>query len=370
MTERKSRFGDRSALPDDPALHVLQLRPRGVANDPAAPVTYPGRLAAEDQQALVVRLQKAREEANGSRAQLDAERAERQRERSEGLLLLWVDPESIGVTTFANRNELSLSIKDEKFKAFKESIRRNGQDTPVRVRPAEAGTAKAYELVEGHRRLAAIRELNRELEGGFKILVRVDAKAAELVDLCLKMYRENADREDLSAHETGSMFANWLQARVCKTQREIAGLTGLKENTVSQYLTIAGLPPEVLGAFGDLRAIAVRWSTALAKACSKEHLPETLARVKKIAKQHPRPDAETVYKLLTADLPTGRTTKRGSKKSDMVYVDDKVLFKIALKDKHLTFSRWQVEPELVPALYEDVKSFFDEWLKTHARPKS
>jgi hypothetical protein len=54
----------------------------------------------------------------------------------------------------------------------------------------------------------------------------------------------------------------------------------------------------------------------------------------------------------------------------MVYVDDKVLFKIALKDKHLTFSRWQVEPDLVPALYDDVKSFFDEWLKTHARPKS
>ena len=369
MSERKSRFGDRSALPQDPALQVLQLRPRGVATDPAAPVTYPGRLAAEDQQALVVRLQKARDEALGSRTQLEAERAERQRERDEGLLLLSVDPESIGLTAFANRSELSLSIKDEKFKAFKESIRRNGQDTPVRVRPAAAGAATTYELVEGHRRHAAIRELNREAEGGFKILIRVDAKAAELVDLCLKMYRENADREDLSAHETGSMFANWLQARVCKTQREIATLTGLKENTVSQYLTIAALPPEVLAAFGDLRAIAVRWSTALSKAC-KEHLPETLARVKKVMKQSPRPDAEAVYKFLTAELPAGRTSKRGSKKSDMVYVDDKVLFKIALKDKHLTFSRWQVEPELVPALYDDVKSFFDEWLKTHARPKS
>jgi transcriptional regulator with XRE-family HTH domain len=165
------------------------------------------------------------------------------------------------------------------------------------------------------------------------------------------------------------MFATWLKAGVCKTQREIAALTGLKENTVSQYLTIAGLPAEVLAAFGDLRAIAVRWSTALAKAC-KEHLPETLGRAKKIAKQNPRPDADTVYKLLTAELPAGRSAKRGSKKSDMVYVDDKVLFKIALKDKHLTFSRWQVEPELVPILYDEVKSFFDEWLKTHARPKS
>ena len=369
MTDRKSRFGDRSALPDDPALHVLQLRPRGVASDPAAPVTYPGRLAAEDQQALIVRLQKAREEATGSRQELESERAAREQERSEGLVLMWIDPEAIGLTAFANRNEQSLSITDENFKALKESIRRNGQDAPVRIRPAAPGAATTYELVEGHRRHAAIRLLNKEVQGGFKILVRLDAKASELVDLCLKMYRENADRQDLSAHETGSMFANWLKWGVCKTQREIIGLTGLKESTVSQYLTIAGLQPEVLDAFGDVRDIALRWSPALAKAC-KEHLPETLARAKKVVKQSPRPDAEAVYKFLTAELPAGRTSKRGSKKSDTVYVDDKVLFKIALKGKHLTFSRWQVEPELMPTLYDDVKSFFDEWLKAHARPKS
>ena len=344
MTERKSRFGDRSALPDDPALHVLQLRPRGVADDPAAPVTYPGRLAAEDQQALVVRLQKAREEANGSRAQLEAERAERERERNEGLLLL------VGRSRVDRLDGVCQPQRTQPLHQGREVQGVQGKHSPQR--PGHAGARAARRSRVPRRRtnwwraigvMAAIRELNRELEGGFKILVRVDAKAAELVDLCLKMYRENADREDLSAHETGSMFANWLQAGVCKTQREIAALTGLKENTVSQYLTIAGLPPEVLAAFGDLRAIAVRWSTALAKAC-KEHLPETLARVKKVAKQHPRPDAEAVYKLLTADLPAGRKTKRGSKKSDMVYVDDKVLFKIALKDKHLTFSRWQVEP--------------------------
>jgi ParB family transcriptional regulator, chromosome partitioning protein len=369
MNERKSRFGDRSALPDDPALRVLQMRPRGVASEPTAPVTYPGRLAAEDQEGLVGRLQKAREEAQGTRAELEAERAARTRDRDEGLLLLKVDPETIGLTDFANRSDLSLSTIDETFKAFKESIRRNGQDTPVRVRPAADGALMLYELVEGHRRLAAIRELNREVEGGFKILIRVDAKASELVDLCLKMYRENADRQDLSAHETGSMFALWLKAGVFKKQREIAEFTGLKENTVSQYLTIAGLPTEVLEAFGDVRQISMRWNAARASAC-KEHRTETLARAKKIAKQTPRPDAETVYRLLTAHVPTTRASRRSSKKSDMVYVDDKVLFKIALKDTHLTFSRWQVPPDMVPALYDDVKSFFDQWLKAHARPKA
>src|SRR5450631_1563076 len=295
MTERKSRFGDRSVLPEDPALQVLQLRPRGVANDPAAPVTYPGRLAAEDQQALVVRLQKARDEANGSKAQLDTERAERQRERAEGLLLLSVDPESIGLTAFANRSELSLSIKDEKFKAFKESIRRNGQDTPVRVRPAAAGAATTYELVEGHRRHAAIRELNREVEGGFPILARLDAKAADAKDLVLKMYRENAEREDLSAFEIGGMFAQWLHNGLYKSQRDISAATHMHETTVGQYVAIAELPAEIIAAFRDPRTIAVRWSKDLAKAC-RDRLKVVIARATKLAKVEPAPDAEAVYR--------------------------------------------------------------------------
>lgn len=366
MSERKSRFGDRSALPEDPALRVLQLRRSPESS--SGPITYPGRAAAADQEALVVRIKKAREEANASREALEAERAKRQEAENEGMLLMWLDPEQVGLTEFANRNKLSLSSTDEGFKAFKESIRKNGQDTPIRVRPAAPGSAVPYELVEGHRRHAAIRELNCEIEGGRKILARLDVKASEIPDLCAKMYRENADREELCAFDTGTMFANWLEKKVWKTQREIAALTGLKESTVSQYLTIATLPSEVLAAFVDVRAIAMRWSPALAKAC-KDHPAETLARAKKLAKASPRPDAEAVYKALTAGVPAGRKA-RSSKKSDMVYVDDRVLFKIALKDRHLTFSRWQVDPDLIPALYEDTKAFFDEWLKTHSKGKS
>src|SRR5476649_1757940 len=112
MTERKSRFGDRSVLPDDPALKVLALRPRGGASDPTAPITYPGRMAAEDQQGLVARLQQSREEAAAAHNKLEKERIEREKERSEGLLLLRLDPESIGLTEFANRHELSLLATD------------------------------------------------------------------------------------------------------------------------------------------------------------------------------------------------------------------------------------------------------------------
>jgi ParB family transcriptional regulator, chromosome partitioning protein len=364
MTERKSRFGDRSAMPEDPALRVLALRPRGEAKDPAAPITYPGRLAAQDQQGLVARLQQAREETAAAQEKFEKERTERERERTEGLLLLRLDPESIGLTEFANRHELSLLATDEKLKSLKASIKTNGQDTPVRVRPAASGSATAYELVEGHRRHAVIRALNREVPGGMQILARLDAKAVEAKDLVLKMYRENADREDLSAYETGTMFAQWLGAEICKTQRELAGLVGLKENTVSQYLTIAGLPAEIIAAFGDVRAISVRWATALAGSL-KDHPTETVVLARKLAKRTPRPEPQLVYEALTTLGSSKRAKRRGEKVSDTVMVNDKVLFKIALKDGRFTINPRQVEAEQLRHLYEDLKAFADKWLKAH-----
>lgn len=364
MNERKSRFGDRSALPEDPALRVLALRPRNEVKDPTGPVTYPGRLAAQDQQGLVARLQQAREETAAVQEKLEQARVEREREKNEGLLLLRLDPESIGLTEYANRHELSLSTKDETFKAFKASIQINGQDTPVRVRPAASGALTPYELVEGHRRLAAIRELNRETEGGFQIFARLDAKAVEAKDLVLKMYRENADREDLSAYETGTMFAQWLRNGICKTQRELAGLVGLKENTVSQYLSIAQLPAEICGAFGDVRTISVRWAAALAAAL-KEHPAEMVAQARKLAKRTPRPDAQLVYEALATVGSSPRAKRRGEKVSDTVKVNDKVLFKIALKDGRFTINPRQVEPEKLHRFYDDLKAFADKWLKAH-----
>jgi len=147
MTERKSRFSDPTQMPDDPALRVLQLRPQNSTQVKATPRTWPGRLAEEDSRGLQNHLAK--------------ERAERAAEREAGFVLVKLDPELIGLTEFANRHELSLSSNDKMLQALKASIKANGQDTPVRVRPVTGGEL-AYELIEGHRRHAAIRELNRE----------------------------------------------------------------------------------------------------------------------------------------------------------------------------------------------------------------
>jgi ParB family transcriptional regulator, chromosome partitioning protein len=303
--------------------------------------------------------------AGGLAAEIERLKAE----RSAGFVILRLDPEAIGLTEFANRHELSLSSNDETFKAFKENIHLHGQDTPVRVRPAATSGKVEYELVEGHRRHAAIRQLNKEVEGGFPILARLDAKAADAKDLVLKMYRENAEREDLSAFEIGGMFAQWLRNGLYKTQREISAATHLHETTVGQYVAIAELPAEVIAAFRDPRTIAMRWSKDLSKAC-RDRLKLTLGRASKLAKAEPAPEAEVVYRALTAVPATGDGKARGSKLSESVKVDNKVLFTIALKGGRLTLNPRQIKEDQLPELYEDLKAYAHKWLKDKGRVPS
>lgn len=296
--------------------------------------------------------------AGGLAAEIERLKAE----RGAGMVILRIDPSSIGLTEFANRSELSLSTKDEAFREFKESIRLRGQDTPVRVRPAAPGAPTPYELVEGHRRHAAILQLNREIESGFPILARLDAQAADAKDLVLKMYRENAERQDLSAHEMGGMFAQWLKHGLYKSQREISAATRLHETTVGQYISIAELPAEVIAAFRDPRSISLRWSKDLAKAC-RDRLKVISARAAKLAKADPPSPPEAVYRALTAMPSSSDVGPRRSKISESVKVDDKVLFTIALKGGRLTLNPKQLKHNELPDLYEDLKAYARKWLE-------
>jgi len=258
---------------------------------------------------------------------------ELERERESGLVLLRLDPKSIALTEFANRHALGLDPNDEGFKALKESIRTHGQDTPVRVRPAAAGSAQPYELVEGHRRHAACLALDRETDGGFPILARLDAAAKDTRNLVLKMYRENAERMDLSPYEYGRMFHSWLDAKVFQKQGELAQAVSLSDASVSNYLQVADLPTDVLAAFSDPRAIAVRWIADLSRAL-KLNAAAVKAAARQIAERKPRPSAEAVYRELAsfgiADA------KRSSSREETVKIKGKVAFSLTRRAGRVT----------------------------------
>jgi len=339
----KRAFPDPTALPHDSILDVLK-EPRARTEVPtlARPQTFVGRVGAAQN--------------DGLQAKID----ELEKERGGGMLLLKLDPATIGRSGFANRDKRSLSKDDEDFRRLKESIRVNGQDTPVRVRPSPAGTSTAYELVEGHRRHAAILALARETDGGFQILARLDAKAADSKDLVLKMYRENAERADLSAFETGRMFQSWLDAKLFPSQVALAKATGASEQTVSRCLTITSLPEAIVEAFGDPRVISQRWAEKLA-ALLKHHPDKVTRTAREIAKKKPRPEPDAVLQQL-ADSVGSTPRKHGAEtRSESFKVKGKIVWTFAHRRGFVAakFPK-SLDPEIEAEVAVEVKKAVDK----------
>jgi ParB family transcriptional regulator, chromosome partitioning protein len=283
-------------------------------------------------------------------------------ERAAGMVLLRLDPKAIGTTKFANRHALSLNARDVKFQQLKESIATNGQDTPVRVRPALAGPF-SFELVEGHRRLAACIALDAE-RGGFTILARIDNAASDQRDLVLKMYRENAEREDLSPFELGSMFRSWLNAQIFTKQVELARATGVSEATIHQYLSVAELPSAVIAAFGDPRTISLRWVQEISRALKTDETAVLNAAVR-IGEATARPSPEQVLRALVD------SNKRTSpSREEAVKIAGKVAFRIARRDGRiaLKFGR-HVEKSVQRELTEEIKELVEKRLSQRLKGK-
>lgn len=291
---------------------------------------------------------------------------ELERERAEGRLVLKLDPKTVRFSRLANRHELSLKTSDADFKALKDDLRDHGQEYPIKVKAIEDDPAHEFEVIAGHRRLQACRELDDETVGGFPVFAVLDGTAAELKAHALKMYRENAIRKDLSPYETGSMFRRWLDEGLFPTQKELAETLGLSTPTVSHYLGIAELPPEVLKAFRDPRAISLRWINELAPAL-KNHRTAVIAAALRLAKAIPAPEPDVVLRELLAAT-AGRGRKAAKPEAETVKVGGKSLYTISWKGSRvsLKFGK-QVDAGTVGDAQEAVKAFLTQWLKKRVR---
>jgi ParB family chromosome partitioning protein len=214
--------------------------------------------------------------------------------RAAGHLLLRLDPKTVRATQFCNRDKRSLLLHDSKFIQLTKSIAAYGQETPIRVRPIAGAAPFEFEIVSGHRRHAACLALDASTNKGFPVLAIVDSAAGESRDLVLKMYRENADREDLSPFETGMMFRQWLEAGVFETQEAISVATRQSKQNVSRYVALASLPDYVLAAFRDPRQLSLRWVSDLVRVVNAAE-PLIRTRAASLAERQPAPPAEAVY---------------------------------------------------------------------------
>jgi ParB family chromosome partitioning protein len=287
-------------------------------------------------------------------------------ERSSGMLVLRLDPKRVRATEYINRDERAFLESDPKFQELKESLRLNGQEQPIRVRPVAGDASADYEIVSGHRRHRACLALDESTEGGFAVFALLDAKASESRDLVLKMYRENEERADLSAFEKGSMFRQWLATGVFAEQGELAAAIGVSDATVTKYLQIAELPSSVLSAFGDPREIAVRWSHDLTKAV-KAHparLEEVAAR---LAGMDPRPAPQIVARTLIGSSEAPRESRSTASREQAVKIAGRVALRMKRSDGRFTLKFYQLDKraqrELTEELFELAERRVRERLK-------
>ncbi len=281
-------------------------------------------------------------------------------------VVLSLDPKRVRATKFINRHELAFLETDKRFIQLRESLRLHGQETPVRVRAAAGDPAFDYEIVSGHRRHRACLALDAEVEGGFMLLALLDEKAAEAQNLALTMYRENADREDLSPFETGHMFRTWLAAGIFTGQAQIAQETHLSVPTISQYLALADLPTEVIEAFKDPRNIAMRWVQDLNRAL-KDHRDAVLEVAREL---RDRPDTlmpEQIKALLTAPrVRTGDAPSRERYEQTIRLADRKTVGAKVMRDGHsvaVRLGRTVANAELLRKLTERVEAAVHELLR-------
>jgi ParB family transcriptional regulator, chromosome partitioning protein len=155
-------------------------------------------------------------------------------------------PEMVDVGGTSTR----LALGGSELALLKKSIERDGQQTPILVRPLE-GESNRYGLVFGRRRIMACRELG--------IPIRAEIRTLSDEEALIAQGQENAARRDLTFIER-AMFARQLDLRGYTRQTIMAALC-VHTAEVTRLMQVArAVPEEVIRAIGPApKAGRPRW---------------------------------------------------------------------------------------------------------------
>ncbi|MBF5007291.1 ParB/RepB/Spo0J family partition protein [Diaphorobacter caeni] len=198
-----------------------------------------------------------------------------------------IDTALIVRSRWANRDPKH--FETVQFQQLKLEIENSGGNVvPIKVRPVADGK---YEIVYGHRRHEACRQL------GLEVLALVDN--LDDVGLFVEMERENRNRDDLSPWEKGVWYQSILKRGLFPSHRKLADAIGLDQSTVSRAITIAELPQQVVDAFASPLDLQYRWTAPLLNAWTTDK-SGLLQRAEELKLKNPRPNAAAVFSFLAS----------------------------------------------------------------------
>jgi ParB family chromosome partitioning protein len=188
---------------------------------PAAPET--GRASSGAVKAMGLTLSSLTREAEEARALRQT--------LEEGERIVALDTDRID-RSFVNDRLSDAERDDPDFLTLVESMRENGQQVPILVRPAGEGSDR-YQIAYGHRRFRAAQRLGQP--------VRAIVRPLSDDELVLAQGKENAERRNLSFIER-ALFAHALVAR--GFERKLVGdALAVQKSELSRLLQVADAVP-------------------------------------------------------------------------------------------------------------------------------
>jgi ParB family chromosome partitioning protein len=127
-------------------------------------------------------------------------------------------------------------LTDDQFTELVSNLRTNPLVTPVTVRSRPAG---GYEIVSGHNRVQAFRELGRDRI--LAVVIEADDDQAEL-----NAFYANLLQSDLPDFEKYLGFCHIEERHPTLTRVEIAANAGVSKSTITQLMSFSNLPAETI----------------------------------------------------------------------------------------------------------------------------
>lgn len=178
-----------------------------------------------------------------------------EKQLAEGQSIIELDPASIDASFVSDR----LALDEAELAQLADQIRENGQQVPILVRPHPA-TKGRYQVAYGHRRLAAVRQLNQ----------KVRAVVRDLTDdqLVVSQGQENNARTNLSYIER-ALFASKLEDRAFARDIIMSAL-GVDKAALSKMLSVTKqVPLNLIEAVGPAPEVGRRRWMELAEKLDK-----------------------------------------------------------------------------------------------------
>jgi ParB family chromosome partitioning protein len=176
-----------------------------------------------------------------------------------GEVIVELDPELLDSSFVADR----MGADDIAYAELLQGIRERGQDTPIMVRPHPTADGR-YQIVFGHRRARAAKELGRP--------VRAVVKPMSDADHIIAQGQENSARENLSFIER-SMFAQRL-LELSYERSVVQVALSVDAPMLTRMLSVSGrVPADIANAIGAAKSVGRNRWTEFAQLIEK---PSTL----------------------------------------------------------------------------------------------